>query len=138
MATYNKFNNFVQALGEKKINLATDQLMIALTAAANAPVASNSVLTDLTQIAYTNLSSRIITTTSFTNTTGTSKLIVGDLTLTAGGGAVAAFRYVVIYSNTATNKDLIGWYDIGSAITLADTDQFIIDFDQAAGLLTIV
>lgn len=137
MAVYNKFNSFVQALGEKKINLATDVLTVALTAAANAPTNTNSVLANLTQIAYTNLSTRVITTTSFTNTAGTSKLIVADLTLTASAGAVATFRYVAIYSDTATNDDLIGWYDIGSNVTLADTDSLVIDFDQVNGLLTI-
>ncbi len=138
MATYNKFNNFVQHLGEKKINLATDQLTVALTTAANPPAAANSVLADLTQISYTNLSTRNITTTSYTNSAGTSKLILADLTLTASGGAVATFRYVAIFSDSATNKELIGYYDIGSNVTLADTDQLIIDFDQVNGFLTIV
>ncbi len=138
MATYNKFNSFTEALGEKKFNLATDQLKVALCAAANAPVAGNSVLTDLTEIAYTNLSTRNITTTSFNTAAGLAKLILANLTLTASGGSVATFRYVVIYSDTSTNKDLIGWYDIGSNITLADTQQLLISFDQTNGLLDII
>lgn len=138
MATYNKFNSFVEDIAEKKHNLGSDQLAVALTASANAPVAGNSVLADLTQISYTNLSSRNITTSSSGQTSGTYKLVLSDLVLTASGGSVASFRYVVIYNDTATNDELIGWYDYGSSLTLADGDTFTIDFDATNGLLQIV
>ncbi len=62
MATYNKFNSFVEALAEKVHNLGSDQLVVALTN--SAPSASNTQLSDITQITYTNLSSRNITTSS--------------------------------------------------------------------------
>lgn len=62
MATFNKINSFVEDLAEKVHNLGSDQLAVALTAAANAPVATNTVLANLTQIVYTNLSSRNVTT----------------------------------------------------------------------------
>jgi hypothetical protein len=53
MATFNKFDSFVEAIAKKVHNLGSDQLAIALTAAANAPVASNTQLSNLTQISYT-------------------------------------------------------------------------------------
>lgn len=134
MATFTKFNTFVQALGEKKHNLATDQLTIALTN--TVPVATNSILANLTQVSYTDLSSRDVTTTSFTNTSGTSNLVCADLTLTASG-AVATFRYVVLYNNTASNDELIGWWDRGSTVTLASGETFLIDFVTANKVLTI-
>jgi len=134
MATFTKFNAFVEAVAEGKHNLASDQLTVALCAAANAPVATNSVLTDLTQISYTNLSSRNITTSSSSQTSGTYSLVLNDLTLTASG-AVATFRYVVIYNETATNDDLIAFYDYGSDVTMANTETFLIDF--GANLFTI-
>jgi len=137
MATFNKFNSFVEALAEKVHNLGSDQIVIALTAAANAPVATNTQLSNLTQISYTNLSSRNVTTTSSEQTSGTYKLTLADLTLTASGGSVAAFRYVVLYNDTATNDELIGWYDYGSDLTLASGESLLIDFDGAAGVLTI-
>jgi hypothetical protein len=139
VASYQKFQQFVEDLGKKVHDLSSDQLVVALTAAANAPVATNSVLGDLTQISYTNLSSRNITTTSFEQTTGTAKLILADLTLTASGGAVAAFRYVVIYNDTPTSPadPLIGWYDYGSEITLASGEELLIDFDGTNGLFTL-
>ncbi len=136
MAAFNKINSFVEALAEKSHNLGSDQLTVALTAAASAPVATNTVLTDLTQIAYTNLSSRNVTTASSAQTSGTYKLTCTDLVLTASG-AVETFRYVVLYNNTATNDELIGWWDYGSNVTLANTETFTIDFDGTNGVLTI-
>lgn len=140
MATFNKFNSFPEYLAEGVMNLGSDQLTVALTATANAPVASNSVLADLTEIAYTNLSSRNITTSSSSQTSGTYRLILTDLVLTATGGAVATFRYVVIYDNTPTSPadPLIGWYDYGaSSLTLAEDETLTIDFDGTNGLISI-
>jgi hypothetical protein len=137
MATFNKFNSFVEDLAEKVHNLATDQLTIALTATANPPVATNTVVANLTQIAYTNLSTRNITTASSAQTSGTYKLVLNDLTLTASGGSVAAFQYVVLYNSTAAAGNLIGWYDYGSALTLASGESLLVDFDGTNGVLTL-
>ena len=135
MASFTKFYSFAEALAEKKHNLGSDQLKVALTNVA--PSQSNTVLADITQIAYTNLSAREITTSSSAQTTGTYKLVLNDLTLTASG-AVATFRYVVIYNDTATNDELIGYADYGSAVTMANLDEFIIDFDGSLGALQLV
>lgn len=135
MATYNKFNSFVEAEAEKSHDLGADQLAVALTAAANAPVATNTVLANLTQVTYTNLSSRNITTTSSSQTSGTYKLVLADLVLTATGGSVGPLRYVVVYNDTATSDELIAWYDYGSDITLATGETLTIDFDATNGFL---
>jgi hypothetical protein len=137
VASYNKFQPFSEHLSEKVHNLGSDQLVVALCAAANAPVATNGVLADLTQISYTNLSSRNITTSSSAQSSGTYKLVLTDLVLTASGGAVAAFRYVVIYNDTATNDNLAGWYDYGSDLTLQDGEQLTLDFDGINGVLQL-
>lgn len=134
MATFTKFQPFVEALAEKKHNLGSDQLVVALTN--SAPSSANAVLTDITQISYTNLSSRNVTTSSSAQTSGTYKLTLADLVLTASG-AVATFRYVVLYNDTATNDDLIGYYDYGSSLTMASGETFTIDFDPSGGALTI-
>lgn len=137
MATYNKFNSFVEALAEKVHNLGSDQLVVALCATANAPVASNTQLSNLTQISYTNLSTRNLTTSTSSQTSGTYKLVINDLVLTASGGSVASFQYVVIYNDTATNKELICWFDYGSAVTLASGETLTLDFDATNGLLQL-
>jgi len=135
MATYTKFLSFTEAVAEKVHNLGSDTLTVALTN--TLPVNTNTVLANITQISYTNCSTRAITTTSSTQTAGTYKLTLTDLTLTATG-AVGPFRYVVIYNDTATNDELISFFDYGSALTLASGDTFVLDFDAGNGFLTIV
>lgn len=129
MATYNKFNQTVEDWMEGVYTASTDQFVVALTAAANAPVATNSVLADLTQISYTNLSSRNLTTSSSGQTSGTFTQLFSDLVLTASG-AVATFRYVVIYNDTPTSPSdpLLCWYDYGSDLALASGETLTIDF----------
>lgn len=137
MASFTKFNSFVEALAEKKHDLGSDTLTVALCAAANAPTSADSVLADLTEASYTNCSTRAITTSTSSQTSGTYKLVLADLTLTASGGTVGPFRYVVIYNDTATNDELIGFFDYGSDITLADTETLLIDFDASNGVLQL-
>jgi len=139
MAVYNKHQPFVEHIAKGVHNLLTGALTVALCATANAPVAANAVLADLTQIAYTNLSSRVLTVSSCVQTSGVLKLVIADLTLTASGGAVAAFRYIDIYNDTPTSPadPLICWFDYGSSLTLADTETLLLDFDGTNGLLQI-
>lgn len=132
MATYNKINAFVENVCEGVHNLGSDQLVVALTASANAPVATNSVLADLTEVSYTNLSSRNITTSSSSQTSGTYSLVLTDLVLTASG-TVATFRYVAIYNDTPTSPadPLICWYDHGGDVSLASGETYTIDFGSS-------
>lgn len=134
MATYNKFQQTVEDMAEGVYKCSTDQFTVALCAAANAPVATNSVLADLTQISYTNCSSRNLTTASSGQTTGTFTHLFADLVLTASGGTVGPFRYVVIYDNTPTSPadPLLCWYDYGSDITLASGETLTIDFTTSS------
>ena len=133
-----KFEEFALNIGSKVFNLATDQIKVALTN--TAPTATDSVYADIiSPIAGTNLSGATpfnVTTTSFLQTSGTAKLILEDLTLTATG-EVGPFQYIVLYSDTAANDELIGFYDYGSAVTLQADDTYKVDFDAANGCLTI-
>ena len=128
MATYNKFQAWSETMVEGA-NLGSDQFVIALTN--SAPIATNSVLADITQISYTNLSSRNVTTTSSSQTGGTYTLVLADLVLTATG-SVGPFRYVVLFDDTVANDPLVGWWDYGSSITMANGETFTIDFTGAA------
>lgn len=137
MAVFNKVNAFVEALAEKVHNLGSDQIAVALCAAANAPDSSDAVLADLTQISYTNCSSRNVTTASSAQASGVYRLVLSDLTLTASGGPVGPFRYIVLFNDTAASDNIIGFYDYGSDLTLADGESFRIDFDGALGVLAL-
>ena len=133
MATYEKFNAFVEAICHKKHDLETDTLEVALTATASAPVAGNSILTDLTQITYTDLSARTITTSTSSQTTGTYDLVLNDLTINCTGAGANAFQYVAVFNQTATDDDLICFFDYGSALTLANGESITIDFESDGG-----
>lgn len=136
MATFVKFQPFVEALAEKVHNLGSDQLVIALTN--TAPNATDATLSQITEIAYTNLSSRNVTTSASAQSGGTYKLTCTDLVLTASGGAVATFRYVVLYNDTSASDNLIGYWDYGAGgVTLANGETFTVDFDGSAGVLTL-
>ena len=128
MANYNKFNSFVEALAEGKHNLASDTLKVAFSNASNAPSASANVkLADITTVSVANLDSVTLTVSSSSQTSGTYKLVVADKTMTASG-AVGPFQYVIIYNDTAANKELICYFDYGSEVTLASGDTFKLDF----------
>lgn len=139
MAVFNKFNSFVEDVAEKVHNLGADVLKIALTN--SAPVATNTVLANITQITagtgYTT-GGATVSITSSAQTSGTYKLVLADVTFTATG-SMGPFRYAVLYNDTPTSPvdPLIGWYDYGSSITLAVNETFTVDFDPTAGALTI-
>lgn len=146
MASFVKLNGFVEHLAEKVHNLGSDQLAVALTNTAPAsestpPTGATgaNIVANLTQISYTNCSSRAITTSSSAQTAGTYRLILNDLVLTASGGTVGPFRYIYVYNDTPTSPadPLIGYYDYGSSVTLQATETFTIDFDGTNGLLSI-
>ena len=135
MPSFNKFHSFVQAVHEKKHNLATDTLKILLTNVA--PVNTNTVKANLTEISAGNGYSAGGPTTaqvSSAQTSGTYKLVLSDVTVLASGGSIGPFRYAVLYNDTATNDELIGWWDRGSSLTLADGESCILDVDGTNGV----
>jgi hypothetical protein len=134
MAIFNKFNKFTENLCKGKFNFGSDTVKVALTN--TSPVATNAVLADITEIAYTNLSSRSLVLTSCAETSGTTKYVVADLVLSASG-TVGPFRYIVVYDDTAASDELIGWYDAGTNITLANGETLTLDFDNTNGVFTV-
>lgn len=142
MASFTKVNDFVVNLANA-MDLDSDTLVVALsntdpTAGTNVVSDGNGILANISQISYTNLSSRTLANVTSTQTSGTYKLSADDLTLTASGGSVAAFRYIVIYDDTVTSPadPVIGYYDYGSSLTLNDGDTFTIDIGSN-GILTL-
>ena len=138
MATYTKFQPFVERLAEKSFNLGSDTLKVMLCN--TAPVNTNAQKSDLTEISAGNgytAGGTASTISSSAQTSGTYKLVLGDVTFTASGGSIGPFRYAVLYDDTATNDELIGFWDYGSAVTLASGESFTVDFDATNGVLTI-
>jgi len=138
MVAYNKFYAFVQDIAQGVHNLSTNALTYALTPTANPPVATNSVLSNITQIAnYTNMSSRVPTIASCTQSLGVLKLMINNLTITQSTTASLPFQFVVLYNATPANGNLISWWDYGSAVTLQAGDTFAVQPDQTNGILQI-
>lgn len=140
MAAFNKFHSFVENMAEKVHNLGSDTIKVMLTN--TAPVATNTVKANLTEISAGNgyaAGGATVTVSSSSQTSGTYKLVVADTTITASGGPIGPFQYAVYYNDTPTSPadPLIGWYDYGSPITLADGEPLLIDCDPTNGLLQV-
>jgi hypothetical protein len=138
MATFNKISAFVEALSEKKHDLGADVLKIMLTN--SAPIASNTVKANLTDISAGNgytAGGTAVTITTSAQTAGLYKLIGDDVVFTAAGGSIGPFRYAALYNDTATNDELIGWWDYGSSITLLTGETLTVDLDASNGILTV-
>lgn len=140
MATYNKFDCFVENLAEGIHDLDTHVLKVALTN--SAPVASNTVFANITEIAAGNGYTAGGHTAAFVSsaqTAGTYKLVLDDVTITASGGSFGPFRYVVLYNDTPTSPadPLIAWWDYASSISVNAGESLLVDFSAANGVFTI-
>lgn len=138
MAAFNKFDSFVEAVTEKVHNLQSDDLRVLLTN--TAPVASNTQKSNLTEIGAGNgytAGGNAAVQSSSAQTAGLYKLIAAAVVFTAAGGNIGPFRYAVLYNNTATNKELIGWWDYGVALTLTNGNSFTVALDPVNGVLTL-
>lgn len=141
MASFNKFQPFVEKLAEKTFNLGSDTLKLALSN--TAPVNTQSVFDSGTNHpppaaanGYTS-GGNTITISSSTQTSGTYKLVLADSVFTAAGGSIGPFRYAILWDDTAALDELIGWWDYASSITLLVGETFTWDADPTNGILTI-
>ena len=133
MASFNKFESFVEAIAEKVHNLGADTLKVVLTN--SAPVATNTVLANITQIANGNgYTTGGVTLTSVTLAesgagTGIWVWTCADFSWTASGGSIATFQYVVIYDDTPSSPadPLVGYLDYGSALVITSGNSFTVD-----------
>ena len=139
MAVYNKFQNFVEDLGNgtHKLGAAADVLKVYLSN--TAPVATNTVKADIAEITAANgyPAGGSDIQNGWTEATGTGTLTGVDVVWTASGGAFGPFRYVILYNDTPTAPadPLIAWWDYGSAVTINAGETFTVDF--GASVLTI-
>ena len=137
MATYNKFNRFSRDILEAKHNFVSDVFRAMLTN--SAPVATNSVKADLTEIAdgggYSS-GGPLLNTVSVTSVGGLTRVSSTPVVITSSG-LIGPFRYAVLYNSTSGTQPLISWWDYGASITLQNTETFTISFDAINGILDI-
>lgn len=133
MASYNKFQDFVEQLlsGKHDFTAAGHVFKVYLSNAA--PSASaDAVKADLAEITaqngYPSGGSDIQNTLS--ESSGTATVAGTDVVWTASGGSFGPFQYVVLYNDTQTSPadPLVAWWDYGSAITINDGETFTVDF----------
>ena len=137
MAAFNKFNAFVADIHNGVHNLGSHTLKIMLSN--TAPVATNAVKADISEISagngYTAGGTALSGVTS-TQTGGTYNLKASNLTVVVATGAVGPFRYAVLYNATAAGGPLIGYWDYGASIALANTEFWPVTFDAVNGLFS--
>lgn len=139
MAVYNKFNQFTKDLIDGKHAFSTNpsttfKIMLTNTA----PVATNSIKTDITEITATggySAGGAFVTLTTST-ATGTAKVVGSNLTFTATTG-FGPFQYAVLYNSVTATNPLVGWWDYGSSITLGATETFTVTFDATNGIFQV-
>ncbi len=140
MASYVKFQPFVENVSEKVHNLGADTLKIALSN--TAPNATDATFSQITEISAGNgytAGGTAASISSSAQSSGTYKLVLADVVFTASGGTIGPFRYVILYNDTPTSPadPLIAYWDYGSSITLNSGETFTADMDATAGVLTL-
>ena len=148
MASANKFNVVVEHLMSKVHDLLgtggsdADSCKVALTN--TAPVATNSVFADITEIGAGNgyTAGGELVQNVGSRTTGTFTLVGTKVVWTAASGTIGPFQYVVLYNDTPTSPadPLLLWWDYGSALTLNDGETFSVKWnnsDTSGNILTL-
>jgi hypothetical protein len=138
MATYNKFNAFVENQTTKNIDWDNDTFKVMLVNSP-APVNTNSVKADLTEITgggSTGYTAGGTATTIAASRTGGTETITGtQVVFTGGATGMGPFRYAVLYDDTVSSPadPLIAWWDYGpTPVTLASTETFTVKFNNAS------
>ena len=140
MATFNKFQDFVEQLGKgiHQLHAAGHTLKVYLTN--DTPDAALDVVkADLAEITAQNgyPAGGADIQQDYAETGGTGTLTAVDVVFTASGGSFGPFRYAVVYNDTPTSPadPLVCWWDYGSSISVNDGETFTVDF--GASVFTI-
>ena len=143
MASFVKYDTFVSDLANKVHDLlgtagsGADTLKVMLSNAAP-NVATHAVRADVSEISGGNgYSSGGSAATNVGTASGGTLTVVGTDVVFTASGAVGPFRYAILYNDTPTSPadPLIGYWDYGSSISLANGETFTVDF--GASLFTI-
>lgn len=131
MASYNKFNDFVEQLGLAKHDLNTHTIKVYLSN--TAPSATlDAVKADLAEIAAGNgyAAGGVDVQNTWSESGGLGSCTGIDVSVTASGGSIGPFQYAILYNADQVSplEPLIAWYDRGAPVTLNNGDIFQIDF----------
>src|SRR5262245_33178197 len=137
MASYNKFEDFVEQLGKGIHQLhAAGHTLKVYASNATPDAAADAVKADLAEITAQNgyPSGGSDVQNDYTETSGTATLTGVDVVWT-GSGDFGPLRYIVLYNDTAASDNLIGWWDYASSITVHNGETFTVNF--GASIFTI-
>ena len=139
MAAYVKYNDFIEQVFKAIHDLdGTHVIKCALSnTAINQTHTLLSEVTEITAGAGYTAGGTATTPTLSESPAGTAKLVLTDVVFTSTG-AFNTFQYVIVYNDSATSPldGLIASYDHGSAVNLANTETFTVDFDASNGFFT--
>ena len=135
MASYNKYNIFVQAVTNAGINCTSDTFKLVLSN--TLPVAttvtySASNVTELATAGGYTQGGATATVVSNGQSSGTDTFVLDNVTWTATSAGIGPFRYVSLYDSTASTNNMIAWWDYGSSLTLANGSTFTVQFNGGA------
>ena len=141
MATYVKYETFVENLCNKLIDIfgATDTLRAVIHT--DAPAAADNALSDLIEIGGSNgyTTGGEVVAYTCTRSAGIVTLApTADITWTASGGNLGASttgRYFSIYDDTSAGNNVICSFDYGATFTVASGETMTLDF--GASLFTL-
>ena len=139
MATsaWNKFQDFSEQLarGVHDFDAHTFKIALTNTLPVNTQVSLDTVTNHAAPAAANGYTAGgTATTIGISESSGTTTVTGTQVVFTATAGGIGPFRYAIIYHSVS--GDVIGWYDYGSSITLANAgDIFTVDFDATNGVL---
>lgn len=140
MATYNKFQDFVEQLCKGVHQLHAAGHTIECYLSNEQPLVADTIKTDIAEITNQNgYAAPVDAQNDVTESpAGTANLTCVDIQVVASGGTVGPFQFVIMFNQTAASPldALIAWWDYGSAITLQDGETFDIDFAATTFTLT--
>jgi hypothetical protein len=139
MATYTKYNIFVEDLAKAVHNFGTHSFKVALSN--GTPSASHATLSAITELSTANGYTAGGASTTIGGTTqsgGTLTITATDPAAWTASGAGITFRYAALYNDTPTSPadPLVAYWDNGSSTTVTAGNTLTIDF--GATLFTLV
>jgi hypothetical protein len=137
MATYVKFQDFVERLGLAVHDLDGDTLKAALIRSTDPPQVGDTVLGDMTQptgTGYTALGEDVQN--SWAEAAGTGTLTGTEVQWVAGAADWSSFRYVVLHNDDKSDR-LIAYWDYLGDITLGNGESFTVRWNGGSPTGTI-